>query len=128
LPNEIQPAPEVEATPHTQPDQHAEPSGNQVQPDNTKVNIRDKNSGAATADQQKMNTEDRHLTARIRKSVMADKALSTYAHNVKIISQNGMVTLMGPVRSTDEANSIMTKAVDVTGSADKVFNQMSVKP
>jgi len=69
-----------------------------------------------------------NLTARIRKSVMADKRLSTYAHNIKIISQNGIVTLKGPVRSDDEVRSIMAKAVEVAGGSDKVVNQMSVKP
>ena len=74
-----------------------------------------------------MNAADRDTSAKIRRTVMADKSLSTYAHNVKIISQNGTVTLKGPVRSDDEVNSIVSKATDVTGSADKVINQMSVK-
>ena len=75
-----------------------------------------------------MNPADRDLCAKIRKSVIADKSLSTYAHNVKIISQDGTVTLKGPVRSDDEVKSIVAKATDVTGSADKVVNQLSVKP
>ena len=100
----------------------------QAKPDNTKVNKRDRNPGEATADRQKMNAADRKLTAEIRKSVMADKALSTYAHNVKIISQDGIVTLKGPVRSDDEVKTIVAKAVEVVGSPDKVVNQMSVKP
>ena len=106
----------------------AQSATSQAQPDNTKVNKRDKNPDEATADQQKMNAADRNLTARIRKSVMADKTLSTYAHNVKIISQNGIVTLKGPVRSDDEVRSIMAKAVEAAGGSDKVVNQMSVKP
>src|ERR1700694_2657442 len=100
----------------------------QTKPDNTGVNKRDRDPGEATADQQKMNATDRNLAAKIRSSVMADKSLSTYAHNVKIISQNGTVTLKGPVRSDDEVKSIVSKAMDVTGSADKVINQMSVAP
>jgi hyperosmotically inducible protein len=100
----------------------------QAKPDNTKVNERDRNPGEATADRQKMNAADRKLTAEIRKSVMADKALSTYAHNVKIVSQNGTVTLKGPVRSDVEVKSIVAKAVEVVGSPEKVVNQMSVKP
>jgi hyperosmotically inducible periplasmic protein len=48
-----------------------------------------------TADQQSSTTTDRQLTAKIRKSLIADKALSMYAHNVKIITQNGSVTLKG---------------------------------
>jgi osmotically-inducible protein OsmY len=100
----------------------------QPKSDNTEVNKRDRNPGEATADQQKMNSSDRKLTAEIRKSVMADKALSTYAHNVKIISQNGTVTLKGPVRSDDEVKSVMAKALEVVGNPDKVVNEMSVKP
>jgi osmotically-inducible protein OsmY len=75
-----------------------------------------------------MNAADRALTAKIRKAVMADKNLSTYAHNVKIISQDGTVTLKGSVQSDDEVKSIMAKATEGTGSPDKVVNQMSVKP
>jgi len=103
-------------------------SDGQVKPDNTKVNQRDKDPGEVTADQQKMNATDRALTAKIRKSVMADKSLTTYGHNVKIISQNGTVTLKGPVHSDDEVKSIMAKATDAAGGPDKVVNQMSVKP
>jgi hyperosmotically inducible protein len=97
-------------------------------PDNTKTNSRDRDSSAATADKQKMNADDQELTQKIRKAVMADKSLSTYAHNVKIISQNGMVTLKGPVRSDEEKQSIVAKAVEVAGGANKVNDQLSVKP
>ena len=95
--------------------------------DNTKVNKRDRSSGEVTADQQKSNAADRRLTKKIRQSVLADKSLSTYAHNIKIISQNGAVTLKGPVKSDDEKKAIVAKAVAVTGSADRVTDQMSVK-
>jgi hyperosmotically inducible protein len=97
-------------------------------PDNTAVNKRDQSPGAATADQRKMNTTDSDITAKIRRSIMADKSLSNYAHNVKIISQDGTVTLKGPVRSEDEVKSIVSAATDITGSSDRVINQMSVKP
>jgi osmotically-inducible protein OsmY len=106
----------------------AQSTDDKTKPDNTAVNKRDQSPGEATADQQKMNAADRDTTAKIRRSVMADKSLSTYAHNIKIISQNGTVTLKGPVRSDEELRSIVSKASDVTGSADKVINQMSVKP
>ena len=95
--------------------------------DNTKLNERDRNAGEVTADQQKANATDRDLTRKIRQSVMADKSLSTYAHNIKIISQNGAVTLKGPVKSDDEKKALVAKAVAVTGSADKVTDQISVK-
>ena len=84
--------------------------------------------GAENADQQKMNAEDRELTAKIRRSVIADKSLSIYAHNVKIISRDGIVTLKGPVRSDDEVRSIVSKAVAITNSAENVINGMTVEP
>jgi hyperosmotically inducible periplasmic protein len=98
-----------------------------TKPDNTKVNQRDQNSGEVTADQQKMNAKDQELTRNIRRSIMADKSLSTYAHNIKIISQNGSVTLKGPVKSDDEKKAVVAKAVAVAGSADKVTDEVSVK-
>ena len=102
------------------------PDTNTPKSDNTKVNKRDRDAGEATADQQKANATDRELTRKIRHSIMADKSLSTYAHNIKIISQNGAVTLKGPVKSDDEKKSIVAKAVAVTGSADTVTDQISV--
>ena len=96
-------------------------------PDNTKVNTRDRAAGAVTADQQKENATDRDLTQKIRRSLMRDKALSTYAHNVKIVSQAGRVTLKGPVRSDQEKQAVEAKAVDVAG-AGHVVNEMSVAP
>ncbi len=98
-----------------------------TKPDNSKVNKRDRNAAQPTADQQKDNNSDRELTRNIRKSIVADKSLSTYAHNVKIISQNGTVTLKGPVKSDEEKSTVIAKAVAVVGSADKVTDQVSVK-
>lgn len=102
------------------------PQDGQVKPDNTKVNRRDENSGQATAGSQKMNAADRALTAKIRKAVMADKSLSTYAHNVKIISHNGTVTLKGPVHSDEELKSLMAKAAEAAGGPGKVVNQLAI--
>lgn len=97
-----------------------------TQPDNTKMNKGDGSKGAVTADQQKMDKNDRMLTRKIRQSLMQDKALSTYAHNVKIISQNGMVTLKGPVRSEDEKKTIESKAADIAGGPAKVDDELTV--
>ena len=63
---------------------------------------------------------------RIRKAVIADKSLSSYAHNVKIIATDGKVTLKGPVRSEAEKASIEQKAVDVVG-AGNVTNEITIK-
>jgi hyperosmotically inducible protein len=95
--------------------------------DNTKVNARDRNNAQPTADQQKHDPSDREITRQIRESVIKDKSLSTYAHNVKIISQNGMVTLRGPVRSDDEKRAVGAAATAVVGT-NKVTNELEVKP
>jgi hyperosmotically inducible protein len=108
-------------------DQDAATQPNAPQPDNTKVNQRDRNANEPTADQQKSNRSDRDITQQVRKAIMEDKSLSTYAHNVKIITQNGMVTLKGPVRSEDEKKAIEAKAAEVAGG-DKVTNEMDIKP
>jgi len=83
---------------------------------------------APTADQQKNNVGDRDMTQHIRKAVMADKSLSTSAHNVKIITKDGMVTLRGQVKSDEEKKNIEAKAVEVAGNASKVDDQLTVKP
>jgi hyperosmotically inducible protein len=105
----------------------AQDNSPQTPPDNTKVNQRDKDKTEPTADQQKENPSDRDIAQQIRKSVMKDKSLSTYAHNVKIIAQNGLVTLKGPVTSDDEKKAIETKAAAVVGQ-DKVTSELEVKP
>ena len=99
----------------------------QTPADNTKVNARDRAKHAVTADQQKENTTDRDLTQKIRRALMRDKSLSTYAHNVKVIAQGGQVTLKGPVRSAEEKTSVESAAVEVAG-AGHVTNQLSVAP
>lgn len=99
---------------------------NSNQPDNTRNNKQEATNGAVTADQQKNNRTDRKLTQDIRKAVMSDKSLSTDAHNVKIITQNGAVTLKGPVRSEDEKKTIVAKAEQVAG-AGNVSDQITVK-
>ena len=95
--------------------------------DNTKVNQRDRVKSEPTADQAKNNASDRDVMQKIRKSVMDDKSLSTYAHNVKIIVQDGKVTLKGPVRSEEEKKSVEAKASEVAG-ASNVTNEITIKP
>ena len=95
--------------------------------DNTKVNQRDRNKAQPTADQQKESQPDREVARKIRRSIVQDKTLSSDAHNIKVIAQNGMVTLKGPVRSEEEKNAVEAKAAEVAG-ADKVTNQLEVKP
>jgi len=96
----------------------------QPAPDNTKQN---KNQTNPSADQQKMNDADRTLTRKIRKAIHEDTTLSTYAHNIKIISQDGKVTLRGPVRSEEEKANIEAKAVAAAGQGN-VSNELQVAP
>jgi osmotically-inducible protein OsmY len=94
--------------------------------DNTKMNRGDGNKNAVTADSAKNNKSDIEIMKEIRRSVVTDKSLSTYGHNVKIIAQHGRVTLKGPVRSDEESKSIEAKAREVAGDGN-VTNQLMVK-
>jgi hyperosmotically inducible periplasmic protein len=96
-------------------------------PDNTKTNAQDRDKASPTADQQKDNRSDREITQQIRQSIMKDKSLSTYGHNVKVITQNGQVTLKGPVRSDDEKKAIEAKATEVAGE-NRVTSELNIKP
>jgi hyperosmotically inducible periplasmic protein len=99
----------------------------QAQPDNSANNKGDSKKGAMTADQQKETPADRDTAKKIRKSITSDSSLSTYAHNVKVIVRDGMVTLKGPVKSDEEKTAVAAKANEIAG-ADKVTNELSVKP
>lgn len=96
----------------------------QTAPDNTKTN---KDQAGPTADQQKMNSADRAITQKIRKAIHEDSSLSTYGHNIKVITQDGKVTLRGPVRSDEERSNLEAKAVSVAGQ-ENVTDQLEVAP
>jgi hyperosmotically inducible protein len=102
-------------------------SASQAPADNTKVNQRDRNPNEPTADQQKENTSDRQLTAHIRRAIVKDKSLSSDAHNVKIITQGGNVTLKGTVKTDAEKQAVESKATQVAGEG-KVTNELQVAP
>jgi len=95
--------------------------------DNTRVNSRDQLSYEMTADQQSMDKKDEDLIRRIRREIVRDKSFSTYAHNVKIISSGGVVTLKGPVRTQEERQKIITKAQNFAGAAN-IIDEMDVVP
>jgi len=96
-----------------------------VDADNTERNVRDRDRSAKTPFDQNENQSDIDTTAAIRKRVV-DSKMSTDAHNVKIITQNGRVTLRGPVDSADEKAKIEELAMDVAGKGH-VDNQLEVK-
>lgn len=97
----------------------------QTAPDNTGRNVRDRSGETLTAGDQSESKADRTLTRRIRQAVMADDSLSTNAHNVKIITINGVVTLRGPVKSAKEKANIDAKARHLAGET-KVKNQLEI--
>ncbi len=97
--------------------------GSASAPDDTRAN----QEPGKTADQQKENVSDRELARQIRKALVSDKRLSTYAHNVKIIASNGLVTLRGPVRSEQEKAAIAAKAKAIAGVTD-VRNELTIAP
>jgi len=101
------------------------PVSAQTPPDNTKVNKRDQSASQRTADQQSNSKTDVAITRDIRRAIVQDKNLSTYAHNVKIITQHGQVTLKGPVSTEEEKKAVEAKAAEVAG-AGNVKSQVSV--
>jgi hyperosmotically inducible protein len=94
--------------------------------DNSGVNVRDRNDAAVTAGQQSNMKSDVELTRRIRRAVVKDSSLSVMAHNVKIVSANGNVTLRGPVKTEAEKDAIASKAQAIAG-ADRVNNELEVR-
>jgi hyperosmotically inducible protein len=92
------------------------------QPDNSA-----QNKGQTTTAQSQSNAKsDRLLAAQVRKAIIADKGLSTYAHNVKIVVVNGSVTLKGPVKSDEERQKVQSDVASVVSSSN-IANQLTVK-
>jgi hyperosmotically inducible periplasmic protein len=94
--------------------------------DNTKRNSSEQNENTETAEKQSNSKDDLALTQKIRQAVMKDGSLSMNAKNVKIIAQDGKITLKGPVDSQQEKDTIAAKAGEIAGK-DKVENQLEVK-
>jgi osmotically-inducible protein OsmY len=97
-----------------------------VAPNNTAVNVRDRAPDAMTAGEQPDAKGDLALARRIRRAVVKDSSLSMLAHNVKIVTANGNVTLRGPVNTEAEKIAIASKAKAIAG-AGNVDNQLEVK-
>jgi hypothetical protein len=119
------PSPAPAANPAAAPKAATAPNA-PAQPDNTKVNERDRNSGTQTPPDQKENESDLKITQHVRQAVMADGSLSFTAKNVKIITQNGKVTLRGPVKTAQERDAIEAATRKVAG-VTQVDNQIEVK-
>ena len=97
-----------------------------VRADNTTINERDKQGATKTPQDQANRVQDRELLAAVRRAIVADKSLSTMAHNVKVLVEGGAVTLRGPVKSADEKARVELLAKQVQGIT-KTDNQLDVK-
>lgn len=96
-----------------------------TKPDNTRMNKQENKE--ATAEQQSESKADREITKKIRRAVVKNKSLSLYAHNVKIITHDGMVTLKGPVRDEKEKKIVERAAAKVAGK-EKVTSELEIAP
>lgn len=86
--------------------------------DNTRVNERDRLPGEVTADEQSQSSGDLELTRKIRRAILDNTNLSSYAHNVKVIVSNGMVILKGPVDTIEEKATVEGIAAGIAGEAN----------
>ena len=97
----------------------------QPAPDNSKTNMRDRDDATLTPLDQGGSKADRTITQQIRKAVVGHKGLSMDAKNVKIITQDGVVTLRGPVKSAAEKATIADVSTKTKG-VKRVDNQLEV--
>jgi len=110
---------------NSQPAVNAQAPSAKTAPDNTERNVQDRSGATLTPGDQSESKADLDLTQRVRQAVVADDSLSTNAHNIKIITSNGTVTLRGPVNSAKEKATIDAKAQQIAG-ATKVNNQLEI--
>src|SRR5262245_48592448 len=96
------------------------------QPDNTEKNKRDSQGTTMTAEKQGNSKSDVDLLSRIRRAVTKDNSLSTSAHNVKIVVNDGQVWLRGPVANETERDQVVTIAKQLAGD-NNVQNFLEVK-
>jgi hyperosmotically inducible periplasmic protein len=97
-----------------------------AEPDNTATNERDRSGETKTSGDQSNSSADLKITQDIRRAIMKDSELSTSAKNIKIITDNGQVTLRGPVKNAQEKAKIDQLAKSAAGGA-KIDDQLDVK-
>lgn len=94
--------------------------------ENTERNVRDKGDTTLTPEDQQENESDLKITANVRKAITNRESLSTNAHNIKIITRNGAVTLRGPVDSAAESQELQ-QITKQTPGVMQVDNQLEIK-
>jgi hyperosmotically inducible periplasmic protein len=97
-----------------------------TKPDNTAINERDRSRETQTSGDQSNSSADLKITQAIRQALMKDSELSTTAKNIKIMTDNGQVTLRGPVKNAQEKAKIGQLARSAAGGA-KIDDQLDVK-
>jgi hyperosmotically inducible protein len=95
-------------------------------PDNTRINTRDQDNRTLTPQDQPNRQTDVQVAANVRKALIADHSLSTNAQNVKIVAQDGLVTLRGPVNSAAEMAKVETLAAGANG-VTQVRSELDIK-
>ncbi len=93
-------------------------------PDNSGRNVRDQGEKTLTPLDQSNEPVDVELTQKIRKGITSDDAMSVQARNIKIITQSGVVTLRGPVKTQQEKTSIESLAKHA--GATRIDNQLEI--
>lgn len=94
--------------------------------ENTERNVRDSSGATLTPEDQKETRRDVKITKAIRKAIIKQKSLSVDAHNAKIITRNGVVTLRGPVENADEKAKLQAIAETIRG-VKQIDNQLEAK-
>ncbi len=122
--NRTSASPSVAAKPPTDSYAAADAKPTPVEPDNTGRNVRDRAENALTPGDQSESAPDIELTQAIRKGITSNDAMSVLAQNVKVITQNGTVTLRGPVESEQERATI--EALAKTAGATRIDNQLEI--
>jgi osmotically-inducible protein OsmY len=70
--------------------------------------------------------DDLATTQRIRKALIADDAISSDAKSVKVITEHGVVTLRGPVRSAEEHLKV-ARIAETLGAPNRVNDELDVE-
>jgi hypothetical protein len=93
--------------------------------DDTGVNTRDADGGTVTPMDQSNEARDLEVTRQIRDAITSSDSLSTDAQNVKIVTDDGVVVLRGPVESEQEKSLIVSIAMRTPG-VSRVDDQLEI--
>lgn len=94
--------------------------------DNSDRNERDRSGSTLTPLDQGSSEADRDVTQLVRQRIMDQDGFSVNAKNVKVITQNGVVTLRGPVASSEEKTQIGVITAEANG-VKRVDNQLEIE-